>query len=212
MRRSRIEEEDFRMVRRQQAFRVAADVVAGALSEFAEVEAVAVIGSVARPLWKEVPRFGGFRRKQIMIWHECGDLDLAVWVTSCERLEKMRQARDQSLAAAGRNLFRDGLGPLPLAVTGHQAEVFLFEPETDRYLGRLCNFSQCPKGKPDCETPGCGAVAFNKVVSGFVPWPDLLETAAYATLYRRGQDVLMSALDLPEPGAEKLKAGGPGGG
>lgn len=116
------------MVRRQQAFRVAADVVAGALSEFSEVEAVAVIGSAARPLWKEVPRFGGFRRKQIMIWHECGDLDLAVWVTSCERLEKMRQARDQSLAAAGRNLFRDRLGPLPLAVTGHQAEVFLFEP------------------------------------------------------------------------------------
>ena len=29
---------------------------------------------------------------------------------------------------------------------------------TDRYLGRLCDFNACPKGKAECRVPGCGEV------------------------------------------------------
>lgn len=89
---------------------------------------------------------------------------------------------------------QSGDGP---SAADHQVEIFLIEPKTDRYLGRLCNYSECPKGKPKCLVPGCGAIAFNKQVEGFTPNADLLASATYATLYRRGEGRLRSALDLP---------------
>lgn len=45
------------MLQRQARFRLVADAMTEALAGFAEVAAVALIGSVARPLWWEVPRF-----------------------------------------------------------------------------------------------------------------------------------------------------------
>ena len=73
---------------------------------FPEVEAVAVIGSVAKALWKEVPRFREFHRAGIEIWHECADLDLALWVSSQERLGVLRRAAAQALRAA----YESGIG------------------------------------------------------------------------------------------------------
>ena len=64
MRRAAIEKQNRLMLDRQRQFRMAADVVADAWTGFAEVQAVAVIGSVANPLWKEVPRFREFRRER----------------------------------------------------------------------------------------------------------------------------------------------------
>ena len=174
----------------QRDFRRAADIVTDALAAFEEVEAVAVIGSVAKSLWKEVPRFSEFRRAGIELWHECKDLDLAAWVSSQHRLGEMRRAG----TAALRKACERGRGP---STASHQVEIFLIEPGTDRYLGRLCKYNACPKGKPDCRVPGCGAVAFNKRVDGFVPDADLLSSANYAMLYRRGTGRLRSALDLP---------------
>lgn len=65
MRRAAIESENRYMLERQRQFRMAADVVTAAWMEFAEVDAVAVIGSVAKALWKEVPRFRELRRQGI---------------------------------------------------------------------------------------------------------------------------------------------------
>lgn len=192
MRRSAIESQNNAMLRQQHNFRVAANVVTDALIPFEEIEAVAVIGSVAKPLWKEVPRFSDFRRAGIAIWHECKDLDLAVWLSAQRRLEDLRRARDHALRAAYLEGKHSG-------VVAHQVEIFLIEPGTDRYLGRLCCFNACPKGKRDCLVPGCGAVPFNRVVEGFRPHKSLLAPAAHAMLYRRGQGRLMSALDLPPP-------------
>lgn len=190
MRRAEIEEENRFLLERQRQFRRAADVATEAWMAFAEVQAIAVIGSVARPLWKEVPRFREFRRRGIELWHECGDLDLALWIDSQHRLGELRRARDRALRAA----YEADAG---MSVVGHQMDVFLFEPETDRYLGRLCSFSQCPKGKRDCLVPGCGAIAFNKRIAEFTPRADLLAPAQSAMLYRRGAGRLRSALDLP---------------
>ena len=192
MRRAKIEENNDRMIGQQREFRVAADVVTGCWLRFPEVQAIAVIGSVAKPLWKEVPRFSEFRKERVEIWHECRDLDLALWINSQHRLGELRRARDLAL----RDAFASGVG---ISVANHQLDVFLFEPQSDRYVGRLCSFNQCPKGKPDCFVPGCGAVPFNKQVEGFVPRADLLASAADAMLYRRGEGVLRSALDLPVP-------------
>ena len=190
MKRAEIEEQNRLMLRRQRDFRQAADIVAEALAAFEEVEAVAVIGSVAKPLWKEVPRFYEFRRAGIEVWRECKDLDLAVWISSQERLGALRRARDIAL----RKSFESGVGP---SVASHQVDIFLIAPGNDRYLGRLCNFSACPKDKPECHTPGCGAVPFNKAIDGFTARADLLASAAYVTQYRRGAGRLRSALDLP---------------
>ena len=192
MRKARIEEQNRYLLRQQHDFRRAADIVTDSLMHFDEVEAIAVIGSVAKALWKEVPRFREFWRAGIEVWHECKDLDLAVWISSQRRLGELRRARDLAL----RKAYEAGTGP---STANHQVEIFLMEPGTDGYLGRLCNFSHCPKDKPECGVPGCGAVAFNKRVDGFVPNADLLASATYATLYRRGVGRLRSALELPAP-------------
>jgi hypothetical protein len=190
LKRAEIEEQNRYLLRLQYDFRRAADIVTDALMTFEEVEAIAVIGSVAKSLWKEAPRFREFRRAGIEVWHECKDLDLAVWISSQLRLSALRRARDSAL----RRGYESGKGP---STANHQVEIFLIEPGTDKYLGRLCNFSECPKGKAECRVPGCGVVPFNKCVDGFVPHADLLASASYAMLYQRGAGRLRSALDLP---------------
>lgn len=190
MRRAEIEEQNRFLLERQRQFRMAADIVTAAWMAFPEVRAIAVIGSVAKPLWKEVPRFQEFRRRGIEVWHECGDLDLALWVNAQSRLGEMRRAGSRAL----RKAYESGTG---MSVADHQLDVFLFEPESDCYLGRLCSFNQCPKGKTDCLVPGCGATPFNKRVAGFTPYADLLAPARYAMLYERDAGRLRSALDLP---------------
>ncbi len=190
MRRAKVDEQNSYLLRQQRQFRMAADVVTDAFMVFPEVCAVAVIGSVAKKLWKEVPRFREFRSARVKVWHECRDLDLAVWLDSQERLGELRRAVEQSL----RNAFEAGTG---VSVVGHQVDVFLFEPQSDRYLGRLCSYNRCPKDKPDCFVPGCGTIPFNKRVDGFEADADILASAPHATLYVRGEGRLRSALDLP---------------
>lgn len=165
--RAAIEAENRHQLERQRQFRAAADLLADAWSAFPEVGAVALIGSVARPLWKEVPRFREFRRAGAKVWHECLDLDLALWLDSQERLGDLRRAA----AAALREARADGFG-----VSDHQLDVFLFEPGSDRYLGRLCHFANCPKGKRECLVPGCGDIAFNRRFPDFTPRSDSLRT------------------------------------
>jgi len=190
MQRTKVEEQNRYLVERQRQFRLAADVVTDAWSGFREVQAVAVIGSVAKPLWKEVPRFREFRREGIEVWHECGDLDLALWVSAQDRLGELRRAAARAL----REAHEAGVG---MSVASHELDVFLFEPGSDCYLGRLCSFSACPKGKRDCLAPGCGETPFNKRIEGFEPHADLLEPAAYAMLYQREAGRVRSAVDLP---------------
>lgn len=80
-------------------FRIAADAVAAALARFDEAEAVALFGSVAVPLWREVPRFSDYRRYRIEVWHECKDVDLAVWIGRLERLRELERASARALAS-----------------------------------------------------------------------------------------------------------------
>ena len=81
------------------------------------------------------------------------------------------------------------------------------EPGSDCYLGRLCSYSSCPKGKSDCFVPGCGAVPFNKRIANFAPHADLLAPVAYATLYRRDAGRLRSALALPTVDQDEARSG-----
>lgn len=86
MRRGEIESQNRYLLKRRRDFRAAADLLADAWMGFDGGAAVAVIGSVAGKLWKEVPRFRDFRRAGVEVWHERKDLDLAPWLDSQARL------------------------------------------------------------------------------------------------------------------------------
>jgi hypothetical protein len=64
-----------------------ADRVTAALAQCRNVEAIALMGSVARPLRQEVPRFAPYRQLRVAIAHECKDVDLAVWVSRLNGLD-----------------------------------------------------------------------------------------------------------------------------
>jgi len=147
-----IAEQDRYQLRRQQSFRAAADAVAEQFINFPTVERVALFGSVAGPLTREVPRFEPYRRSGIGVLHESKDVDLAVWLTSLNGLRELGLARSKAASVV-----TDALGA---GVAHHQVDVFLFDFEGGAYLGRLCTFATCPKGKPECRVPGCGATLF----------------------------------------------------
>ena len=148
-----IDEQDGLMLRRQRLFRWAAQAIAVAFSEMPCVEKVAAFGAVAQPLTKEVPRFRQFRRRGIPILHECGDLDLAVWVSRLDNLKELKRAMGRGLSIVQNS--GDG------GVAHHQVDVHIFDAESGEYRGRLCIFGQCPKpGKRECLVPGCGKSLF----------------------------------------------------
>jgi hypothetical protein len=187
--RADIAEQDRLNQRRQQEFRVAADAVAAAFLAFEEVEAVALFGSVARPLCREVPHFQPYRRLAIEILHTCKDVDLAVTLRHLQRLRALARARGQALG----RLFREaGIG-----VAHHQVDVFLFAAENGHYLGRLCTFAQCPKGRAECRVPGCGATAFLKQHEDFTLASDALGPGRAVCLFDRRSGASAKARDLP---------------
>jgi hypothetical protein len=173
-----IEEANQHQLLRQQKFRRAAEYASNALAQFAEVQKVALIGSVAIPLSKEVPRFREFNRHGIEIYHECKDVDLAVWISDLTRLDEMRVAIGRS---TNELLKRENIG-----VAHHQVDTFLLEPETNRFLGNLCKFGVCPKGHEDCDAPGCGDVPFLKLYEGFVFHARAILPDRIVVLFERG--------------------------
>ncbi len=165
------------MRQRREHFRIAAQRVAKAISSLPSVRKVVLFGSVAAPLVKEVPRFREFRRAGIAIWHECKDADLAVWLDDLNDLRRLQRARSRAL----NDLLRDA----NIGVAHHQVEIFVLKTGTDEYMGRLCCFSQCPKGKPECEVAGCGATPFLKQHDGFTFRFDALAPDRSEMLYDR---------------------------
>jgi hypothetical protein len=141
------------LLRRQQLFRWAAESIAREIGALAEVEKVAAFGAVAQPLLEEIPRFREYRRYRIEVLHECGDLDLAIWLTEFGQLRTLKRAIQRGLSSV-RNTPYGG-------VAHHQVDAHLFEAGSGVYRGRLCYFGECPKpGKRECLVPGCGAQPF----------------------------------------------------
>jgi hypothetical protein len=66
----------------------------------------------------------------------------------------------------------------------------------DNYLDRLCTYGECPKGKVECLTPGCGREPFLKRHEAFVLEPDALAADRTVPLYERGNGFLRRAADL----------------
>lgn len=176
-----IAKQNWFMLRRQKEFRIAADHIAQSLSDVPAVQRVVLFGSVAVPLKKEVPRFKEYRRVGIAVWHECKDVDMAVWVDDLSNLKRLQRARSQTL----NDLLRDQ----QVSVAHHQVDIFILEPGTDRYLGVLCCFGRCPKGKPECLVAGCGAAPFLRQQEDFTFRPDALASERVVVLYDRDQEL-----------------------
>lgn len=187
--RAGIAEQNRILLDRYRVLRIAADAVAAAWRYHPHVLAVSLIGSVARDPWKEVPRFTPYRRARIELWHECKDLDLALWLSDLSELNVLRRKS----AAALRELLEDRR----IGVATHQVDVFILEPGTDRYLGRLCNFNACPKGKRECRVPGCGDTPFLRQHDEFEWWADNLAPGRAVRLFDRASGTVAAAADLP---------------
>jgi len=187
-----VEDENRRARNRQAGFRAAADALANVFARLPWVERIALFGSVAWPLRKEVPRSRRLRRAGKAVDHECKDLDLAVWVNDLSTLDHMRKEQSRTV----NDLFESfGIG-----LAHHQVDVFLMEMDTDRYLGRLCHFGACPKGKPECRVPGCGASPFLRQVEGFRLDPRALDTDRIVLLFDRPKGIappLLRIEDVP---------------
>jgi hypothetical protein len=154
-----IREENQRAQQRQGDFRVAAEYLAQAFGQIPAVEKVVLFGSVACALQEEPPRTRRYRRAGLPMLHMCSDIDLAVWLGDTTCLRTLQKARAQALT---RLLEDHGIG-----VAHHQVDVFIMEPGSDRYLGRLCTYALCPTGKPECRVAGCGLTPLLRQHEGF---------------------------------------------
>jgi hypothetical protein len=181
------------MLNRQAQFRLAADAVTAALAGVPEVEAVALISSVARPLWREVPRFQPFRHWDVPVWHECKDVDLALWLNRLDRLQTLNRARSVAL----HHLFKEK----QIGVAHHRVEIFVLQ-EWAIYRGRLCPFSQCPKGKRECLVPGCEQDPLLQQHAGCTFWPDVLAPDRIMHLDERRRGIMRRAAETPAEGQD----------
>jgi hypothetical protein len=187
-----IEEANRRALERQRSFRDAAHAVAAALAKIPAVHKVMLFGSVAAPLPVEVPRFRRLRRARAGIFHECKDVDLALWISDFTDLRSLKRAAARALAEW------HGAHPNSPGVAHHQVDMFLLEASTDRFRGNLCHYGECPKGKPECAVPGCGASRFVQNREALSFKHDAL--AAGTVLFERGTGLLRQASeddDLP---------------
>lgn len=158
-----IDEDNTRLLRRRDGFRRFADLFATAASRLDFVQRIVLFGSVAAPLKKEISRHARLRRARVAIWHECKDVDLALWVSDLTRLRALKRVVSDTTNAWQTIAHAENLPGIP----HHAVDVFLMEPVTDRYRGNLCHFGQCPKGKPECAVPGCGAQPFLRLYEDF---------------------------------------------
>ena len=184
-----VEQQNQMLLRRYREFRRGADAVTEAWRTHSEVIAVSLIGSVARTPWKEVPHFAPYRRARVALWHECKDVDLALWLDHLDSLDGLRRARARAL----RTLWEVA----SIGIASHQVDVFVLEPVTDRYLGRLCDFNTCPKGKAECRVPGCGEVTLLRQHEGFRWRSESLAEARSVRLFDRAVKLHRRAVDLP---------------
>jgi hypothetical protein len=173
-----IRKEDEMMLRRQEEFRLAAKLLAKRYAEMPVVHTVKLFGSVALPLWKEVPRFSRFRQRRVKIYHECSNVDLAVWVDSSSMASNMRRMISTLVNELVAN-------DIHFSLASHHFSVHLVDHATSRYLGMVCHFNKCPKAKPECQVAGCGAQQFVRILPWFKFKPARLNADNSQILFQR---------------------------
>ena len=116
-------------------------------------------------------------------------MDLALWLGHLDSLDALRRAKARAL----RTLWDKAA----IGIASHQVDVFILDPDADRYLGRLCDFNACPKGKAECRVPGCGDVTLLRQHEGFRWRPESLFEGRAVRLFERTTGLQRRASDLP---------------
>ena len=178
-----IAQENAAMLKRRDSFRRVAEMIATGFSKLPFVLKVILFGSVAAPPTKEVPRFRRLRRARVAIYHECQDVDLAVWVDDLTQLRALKRAVSDATNVFNQVICHKEMLP---GVAHHQVDVAIFEPDMNRYRGHLCIYGQCPKGKPECRVPGCGAQPFLQLYDDFEIHPRVFTERPCVVLFERG--------------------------
>lgn len=176
-----IAEENERMRLRQQHLRIAAEHVVAELAKIQEVRRVVLFGSVAAPLFEEIPRFRQYRIHRVTILHECKDVDIAVWIDDLSCLKALQKARGKAL--------NDLMAEQNIGVAHHQLDTFIINSGTGDYMGNLCSYGTCPKDKKDCLVQGCGQTPFLKVYEDFILNNDALSPEKTVVLYGRDETI-----------------------
>ena len=175
--REEVAAEDRRNVERNRHLRAIADWLAAALGRIAEVERVALFGSVAAPPVQQPPYARRLRRFG-EVTRQCDDLDLAVWGSDLTCLEALQRARNTTVGEYHR--------ATNYGIAQHMIDTFLMESGTDRYLGRLCLFNQCPRRpKLECFAPGCGDLPHLQQHVEFTLRPESLAEDRSVVLFER---------------------------
>ena len=99
-----------------------------------------------------------YRAKQIK------DVDLAIWVSNTNQFGLIRRA-----LSAGINEF---ISRGKYGVSNNEFDIFLIDSESNKFLGNLCRYATCPKGKDDCSVRGCGKVPHLQKFKQFTFFPD----------------------------------------
>lgn len=168
------------LIKRQRDFQLAAEYLTDEFCRMPEVQRLVAFGSVASPLEFEVPRFRKFRRAGVAVRHECKDLDIAVWLTRIDNLRALQKARGRAL----NRLFEEE----DIGVAHHQVDVFIMEHGTDRFLGNLCIYAKCPRGKPKCAVEVCGKVKYLMLHEDFTLDDDALSPDRIRVLFKRSSE------------------------
>jgi cupin 2 domain-containing protein len=184
---------------RYQGFLYAALKLASQLSEFSEVERIALFGSLAKPPFRERYRYN----KRIWAFHEPKDIDLAIWLSSLDNLGSMRR----TLAMLIPSVIKKSPGICEGAI-----ELFVFSCPSSKYLGRVCHYKQCPRGDSNCMIEGCGKPPHLRIEHDFTLRPDAVSRINSQVLFERTPGKLIPASNLytdlpallPEELVEKL--------
>jgi hypothetical protein len=166
-------------LRRWREFRLTAEYLACALSEMPQIRKIAIFGSVARQPEKEQTHFRKYRKIGADIYHYCKDIDMAVWLDTPASLRQIQRIISRTV----KQLCYEGKS----RIAHHQVDVFFVEPGTNKYMGRLCKFSSCPKkDKLKCKlTPNCGQIPLLEQHQDFVMNPDHYDSNNTIILFDR---------------------------
>ncbi len=171
------EEDNRRNLKKHKDFRIAAEYVADLIKEVPGVVKIVLFDSAALPLEKEYSRFRKYKRFGKEMYHECKDVDPAVWVNDFKCLKQILKTRNRSSLT----LFDEK----QIGIAHHQIEIFIFASDNNQYIGRLCIFNECPReGKKECLVPGCGEIPFVKKVESFTLYDDALAAEKSILLYQ----------------------------
>ena len=190
--RAGIDAENRFLLRRYREFRLAADAVTAAWRAHPYVVTVSLIGSLARDPWKEVPRFQPWRRAGIALWHECKDVDLALWLADLTDLNGLRRARAKRCRTCCAETISASRAIRSTSSFSNREPTVISVAYATSMPAR--------RARRECRVPGCGEVAFLRQHDRLRLAPDSLAGDRAVRLFDRAMGTTRLAADLPLPG------------